>query len=439
MSDDELRERIGEFDGIVIRSATKLTADLIERGVAAQGHRPRRHRRRQRRRRGGDQARDRGRQRARSRTRSPPPSTRWPWRWRCAATCPRRTRRWPAASGRARVRRQRALRQDARRDRLRADRPAGRQARAGVRDGGGRLRQVRRRRALPRAGRRARGDDGRALRAGRHHHDPPAEDAGHGQLDRRRGDRADEGRRPDRQLRARRARRPRRARGRHSSRARSAARRWTSSRRSPSPSTRSSGATTSSSPRTSAPRPRRRRTAPGTITAEQVRRGPVRRRGHQRSQHRRGPARGDGGAGALRAALREARPPRAGARERLRRPDRRAEFRGRIAEHDTRLLGIAVLVGILSGHTEEQVNLVNAPALAEERGIELTELKDAVSDEFTELVTVRIESGDDIGRGRRAPPSARATCPTWSVSGARASTCRSPSTSWSSATRISPG
>jgi len=71
-----------------------------------------------------------------------------------------------------------------------------------------------------------------------------------------------------------------------------------------------------------------------------------------------------------------------------------AEFRGRIAEHDTRLLGIAVLVGILSGHTEEQVNLVNAPALAEERGIELTELKDAASDEFTELVTVRLESGD---------------------------------------------
>jgi D-3-phosphoglycerate dehydrogenase / 2-oxoglutarate reductase len=72
-----------------------------------------------------------------------------------------------------------------------------------------------------------------------------------------------------------------------------------------------------------------------------------------------------------------------------------AEFRGRIAEHDTRLLGIAVLVGILSGHTEEQVNLVNAPALAEERGIELTELKDTVSDEFTELVTVRIESGKE--------------------------------------------
>jgi D-3-phosphoglycerate dehydrogenase len=72
-----------------------------------------------------------------------------------------------------------------------------------------------------------------------------------------------------------------------------------------------------------------------------------------------------------------------------------AEFRGRIAEHDTRLLGIAVLVGILSGHTEEPVNLVNAPQMAEERGIELVETKDSVSEDFTELVTVRIESGGE--------------------------------------------
>lgn len=72
------------------------------------------------------------------------------------------------------------------------------------------------------------------------------------------------------------------------------------------------------------------------------------------------------------------------------------EFRGRLAEHDTRLLGIAVLVGILSGHTEEPVNLVNAPAMAEERGIELVELKDTHSEEFTELVTVRLRSGKDV-------------------------------------------
>ncbi|HEX2127891.1 MAG TPA: phosphoglycerate dehydrogenase [Solirubrobacterales bacterium] len=71
------------------------------------------------------------------------------------------------------------------------------------------------------------------------------------------------------------------------------------------------------------------------------------------------------------------------------------EFRGRIAEHDTRLLGIAVLVGILSGHTEEQVNLVNAPTMAEERGIDLIEVKEAASEDFTELVKVSIGEGED--------------------------------------------
>lgn len=67
-----------------------------------------------------------------------------------------------------------------------------------------------------------------------------------------------------------------------------------------------------------------------------------------------------------------------------------AEFRGRIASHDTRLLGIAVLVGILSGHTEEPVNLVNAPQMAEERGIELSETTDSSAEDFTELVKVRV-------------------------------------------------
>jgi D-3-phosphoglycerate dehydrogenase len=71
------------------------------------------------------------------------------------------------------------------------------------------------------------------------------------------------------------------------------------------------------------------------------------------------------------------------------------EFRGRVAAHDTRLLGIAVLVGILSGHTEEPVNLVNAPQMAEERGIDLVETKEAGSEDFTELVSVRLGAGED--------------------------------------------
>ncbi|HEX5956126.1 MAG TPA: phosphoglycerate dehydrogenase [Solirubrobacterales bacterium] len=75
------------------------------------------------------------------------------------------------------------------------------------------------------------------------------------------------------------------------------------------------------------------------------------------------------------------------------------EFHGRIADHDTRLLGIAVLVGILSGHTEEPVNLVNAPAMAEERGIELTELSELASDDFTELIKVRVGNVEVAGTG----------------------------------------
>ena len=41
------------------------------------------------------------------------------------------------------------------------------------------------------------------------------------------------------------------------------------------------------------------------------------------------------------------------------------EYFGRIAERDTRLLTLAVLQGVLGGHCEEDVNLVNAPSLAE--------------------------------------------------------------------------
>ena len=70
------------------------------------------------------------------------------------------------------------------------------------------------------------------------------------------------------------------------------------------------------------------------------------------------------------------------------------EFRGRLADQDTRILGIAALVGILTGHTEEPVNLVNGPHMAEERGIELIETRDALSEDFTELVVVRLRAGE---------------------------------------------
>lgn len=74
------------------------------------------------------------------------------------------------------------------------------------------------------------------------------------------------------------------------------------------------------------------------------------------------------------------------------------EFFGRIGERDTRLLSIAVLQGILTGHTEEEVNQVNAPSIADERGIELVETKKGTARDFTDLVRVTIVSGDERQR-----------------------------------------
>jgi D-3-phosphoglycerate dehydrogenase len=71
-------------------------------------------------------------------------------------------------------------------------------------------------------------------------------------------------------------------------------------------------------------------------------------------------------------------------------------YEGRLSELDTRLLTTAVLNGVLQGHTEEDVNLVNAPALAEERGIVVAEHKEPESADFNELVAVSVTSNDDV-------------------------------------------
>jgi D-3-phosphoglycerate dehydrogenase / 2-oxoglutarate reductase len=86
------------------------------------------------------------------------------------------------------------------------------------------------------------------------------------------------------------------------------------------------------------------------------------------------------------------------------------ELLGRIGERDTRLLSTAVLMGVLAGHVEEDVNAVNAPGLAEERGIELTETKRTTARDFTDLVRVTLVGGETRQRvvgttlGRRNRP-----------------------------------
>ncbi len=74
------------------------------------------------------------------------------------------------------------------------------------------------------------------------------------------------------------------------------------------------------------------------------------------------------------------------------------EYRGRIAERDTRLLTVQVLKGVLHGHTEEEINDVNAPSLAQERGIAVTETNTAHARDFTDLVRVTVVSGGERTR-----------------------------------------
>jgi D-3-phosphoglycerate dehydrogenase len=74
------------------------------------------------------------------------------------------------------------------------------------------------------------------------------------------------------------------------------------------------------------------------------------------------------------------------------------EFLGRIAERDTRLLTLEVMIGALSGHTEEDVTLVNAPSIAETRGIELVETKRSSARDYTDLIRVRVTGGEETVR-----------------------------------------
>ena len=76
-------------------------------------------------------------------------------------------------------------------------------------------------------------------------------------------------------------------------------------------------------------------------------------------------------------------------------------FHGGIAAHDTRLLTVAALNGAFQGRVDQAVNYVNAPVIAAERGIEVTEQRSGAARDYTNLVTVAVDdvevSGTTIG------------------------------------------
>jgi D-3-phosphoglycerate dehydrogenase len=72
-------------------------------------------------------------------------------------------------------------------------------------------------------------------------------------------------------------------------------------------------------------------------------------------------------------------------------------YYGGLSGYDTRLLTAAALNGAFQGRAERPVNYVNAPLIAAERGIEVLEERRRASRDFTNLVRVIVRSnGDEI-------------------------------------------
>ena len=70
-------------------------------------------------------------------------------------------------------------------------------------------------------------------------------------------------------------------------------------------------------------------------------------------------------------------------------------YYGGLAGYDTRLLTVAALNGAFQGRAEHPVNYVNAPLIAAERGIEVLEERRRASRDFTNLVRVEVRSNGE--------------------------------------------
>ena len=77
------------------------------------------------------------------------------------------------------------------------------------------------------------------------------------------------------------------------------------------------------------------------------------------------------------------------------------EVHGELADRDTRLLTVAALNGAFQGHTDQPVNYVNAPVVAADRGVEVVEEKRRASRDYTNLIAVAADgvrvAGTTIG------------------------------------------
>ncbi len=65
------------------------------------------------------------------------------------------------------------------------------------------------------------------------------------------------------------------------------------------------------------------------------------------------------------------------------------EYQGQLADYDTRILTLAVLKGLFHAATDEPVSYVNAPQLAEERGLSVRATTASDAQDYVNLITLR--------------------------------------------------
>lgn len=67
-------------------------------------------------------------------------------------------------------------------------------------------------------------------------------------------------------------------------------------------------------------------------------------------------------------------------------------YSGEIAEMDPSAVTVSLLVGLLADQTEEPVNAINVQLLMRDRGIEVKEVKSSVSGDFSSLIATKLET-----------------------------------------------
>jgi D-3-phosphoglycerate dehydrogenase len=68
------------------------------------------------------------------------------------------------------------------------------------------------------------------------------------------------------------------------------------------------------------------------------------------------------------------------------------EYQGEVVEYGTKPITISVLKGLLTPFVGETVNFVNAPVMAKERGIRITESTSAIAEDFASLIALTARS-----------------------------------------------